>query len=128
MSEEFSVSWKSSKSQGKQRKYRLKAPLHIKQKLASSHLSKELRKKYNKRNTTLRKGDKVKVLQGPFRKQEGKVEKIELKKTKIFISGVEYSKKDGTKKMLALNPSNLMIMELNLDDKLRQKLLEKQNG
>jgi hypothetical protein len=38
---------------------------------------------------------------------------------------VEYTKKDGTKKMLPLNPSNLMITELNMDDKLRQKILEK---
>lgn len=125
MKKEFSISWKSSKKPNKQRKYRINAPLHIKQKMSSSHLSKELRKKYNKRSTSLRKGDKVKIIHGNFKKHEGKVERIELGKTRVFVSGVEYTKKDGTKKMLPLNPSNLMITELNMDDKLRQKLFEK---
>ena len=125
MKKEFSISWKSSKKPNKQRKYRINAPLHIKQKMSSSHLSKELRKKYNKRSTSLRKGDKVKIIHGNFKKHEGKVERIELGKTRVFVSGVESTKKDGTKKMLPLNPSNLMITELNMDDKLRQKLFEK---
>ena len=125
MRKEFSRAWKSSKKPNKQRKYRINAPLHIKQKLSSSHMSKELRKKYNKRSTSLRKGDKVKVIHGNFKKHEGKVERIELGKTRVFVSGIEYTKKDGTKKMLSLNPSNLMITELNMDDKLRQKLFEK---
>ena len=37
----------------------------------------------------------------------------------------ELTKRDGTKKLLALHPSNLMITELNLDDKMRQKALER---
>ena len=125
MKTKFSSSWKSSKKQSKQRKYRINAPLHIKQKLVSSHLSKELRKKHNKRNVILRKGDKVKVMQGNFKKYEGKVERVDLGSTRVYVSGVEYAKKDGTKKMLPLNPSNLMITELNMDDKLRRKILEK---
>nr|AJS12217.1 50S ribosomal protein L24, large subunit ribosomal protein L24 [uncultured archaeon] len=88
----------------------------------SSHLSKELRKKYGKRSIGLRKGDRVKVISGKFRKHEGKVENINLKKTYVFVSGLESMKKDGIKKLLALHPSNLMITELNLDDKLRQKM------
>ncbi len=125
MKTKFSSSWKSSRKPNKQRKYRLNAPLHIKQKLASSHLSKELKKKYNKRKIALRKGDKVKVMRGNFKKYEGKVERIELGKTRVYVSGVEYTKKDGTKRMLPLYPSNLMITELNMDDKWRQKILER---
>ena len=119
----FSSSWKSSKKQRKQRKYRFKAPLHIKQKFVSSHLSKELRKKYGKRNVSLRKGDKVKIMRGQFKKHEGKIDRIDLKKTRAFVSGVEITKRDGSKKQLALYPSNLMIIELNMDDKLRQQSL-----
>mgnify|MGYP001570032477 CR=1 FL=1 len=121
----FSTSWKGSKKQGKQRKYRISAPLHIKHKLMNSHLSKELRKKYGKRSISLRKGDKVKVMRGKFRKHEGKIESTDLKKTRIFVSGVEITKKDGTKKLLCFHPSNLMITELNLDDKFRQKVMER---
>ena len=121
----FSKTWKSSKKQRKQRKFRLEAPLHVKQKFVHTHLSKDLREKYSKRSIGLRKGDKIKVILGQFRKHEGKVERIDLKKTRVFVNGVEITKKDGTKKMIALNPSNLMITELNLDDKFRQKLLER---
>lgn len=121
----FSRTWKGSKKPRKQRKYRISAPLHIKQKLVHSHMSKELRKKYGKRSISLRKGDKVKVMKGTFRKHEGKVENITLKGIKVFVSGVEASKKEGTKKLLELHPSNLMITELNLDDKFRQKCLER---
>lgn len=121
----FSISWKGSKKPGKQRKYRLNSPMHVKQKFVHSHLSEELRKKYKKRNASLRKGDKVVVMRGNFKKHQGKVENISLKRLKVNIGGVEVTKKDGTKKRLLLDPSNLMIIELNLDDKLRQKNLER---
>lgn len=120
----FSIKWKGSKKPSKQRRYRLSAPLHIKQKLAHSHLSKDLRKKYGKRSAALRKGDKVKVMKGKFKKHEGKVESVGLRKTRAFVAGVETTRRDGTKKLLPLHPSNLMITELNLDDKLRQESLE----
>ena len=122
---EFSKAWKSSKNPGKQRKYRIKSPLHIKRKLLSAHLSKELRKRYGKRNIVLRKGDKVKVLSGQFKKHENKVEIINITKSRIFVNGIEITKKDGSKKQVAIHPSNLMITELNLDDKLRMKILER---
>ncbi len=121
----FSSTWKSSKKPRKQRKYRLSAPLHTKHKFVQSHLSRELRKKHGKRSIGLRKGDKVKIMLGQFRKHEGKIENIDLKKARVFVNGVELTKRDGTKRMLALHPSNLMITELNLEDKLRQKLLER---
>lgn len=122
---EFSKAWKSSKKPRKQRKFRFGAPLHIKQKFLHTHLSKDLRKKHGKRNIGLRKGDKVKIMRGQFKKHEGKIERIDMKSTKVFVNGVEITKKDGTKKLLALNPTNLMITELNMDDKLRQKSIER---
>ena len=121
----FSSTWKSSRKPRKQRKYRLNAPLHIKQKFMQSHLSKDLRKKYEKRSVGARKGDKVKIMHGKFKKHEGKLEGIDMKKTRVFVNGIELTKRDGTKKSLALHPSNLMITELNLEDKMRQKALER---
>ena len=105
----FSKTWKSSKKPRKQRKYRLNAPLHIRQKFVHVHVSKDLRKKYGRRNVGLRKGDKVRIMCGQFEKHEGKVEQVDLKKIRIFVSGVELAKKDGTKKLLALHPSNIMV-------------------
>jgi len=125
MKQKFSIRWKSSKQPRKQRKYRYNAPLHIKQKFMRAMLSKELRKKHGKRNFSLKKGDKVKVMVGQFRKHEGKIDRIDLKKSKVYISGVEVVKKDGTKTTYPFNPSNLMLTELNLDDKMRRKMLER---
>lgn len=122
---EFSGSWRKSGKPKKQRKYRIGAPLHIKQKLIHGHLSKDLRKKYGKRSIGLRKGDKVKITVGKFRKHEGKIGGINLKKSQIFVDGAEITKRDGTKKSIALHPSNLVVTELNIDDKLRQKMLER---
>ena len=125
MKKKFSTSWKRSKQARKQRKYRYNAPLHIKQKLVHTHLSVELRKKYNTRNVGLKKGDKVKVIRGQFRKHTGSVERIDLKKTKVYLSGIEITKKDGSKTTYPIHPSNLIITELNLDDKMRQKAIER---
>lgn len=122
---EFSSKWTSSRSRNKQRKYAAKAPLHIKRKLAGCHLSKELRAKHKTRTVILRKDDTVKVLRGNHRKKTGKIEKINLKKNIAFISGIDVTKKDGTKLPVAFRPSNLMITELNLDDKRRVEILER---
>ena len=121
----FSTEWKSSSKPKKQRKYRLNAVLHVKQKFMHSHLSKELRKKYGKRSMGLRKGDRVKILRGQFKKHEGKVERIDMRNTRVFINGAEYSKKDGTTILLGMSPSNIMITELAFEDKSRQKLAER---
>lgn len=125
MKKRFVSSWNSSKQPRKQRKYRYNAPLHIKNKFVSIHLTKELRDKHNKRNITVRKGDTVKVLRGQFKGRSGKVERVDLKATKIFITGIENIKKDGTKTLYPFNPSNLMITELDLNDKKRVKSMER---
>ena len=123
MKTKFSSSWIKSKQQRKQRKYRHNAPLHIKQKFVGAHLSKELRKKYGKRSMNVRKGDGVKIMRGQFKNKTGKVEEVNLKKTLTYVSGIEFVKKDGTKARYPIHPSNLMITELNMDDKMRNKIL-----
>src|SRR3989338_5879343 len=121
----FSTKWKGSSKPRRQRNHRMNAPLHIKKKFVHAHLSKDLKKKYGKRSTGLRKGDKVKVIIGEFRKHEGKIERIDLKKTQVFVSGIETTKKDGTKKLLPVHPSNLIITEMGMEDKIRQEILSK---
>ncbi len=120
----FSTSWKSSTQPRKQRKYRYNAPLHVKQNLVHAHLSPELRKKYGTRAIQVRKGDKVKVLRGKFKKTEAKVERVDLQRERIFVAGVETIKKDGSKVPLAVNASNIMITEVDTSDKKRKQRLE----
>ena len=123
----FSTSWKKSRQPRKQRLYRYNAPLHIKRRFVRAHLSKELRAKYNRRSLGLRKGDKVKVVRGQFKKTEGKIEKINTKRERLYIDGISVVKKDGTKVSYPINPSNVIITELSLDDRMRQRILERKN-
>ena len=121
----FSTSWKKSKQPRKQRLYRKNAPLHIKRKFMRAHLSKELRNRYKRRSLGLRKVDKVRIVHGQFKKKEGKIERIDTKREKLYVNGAEIVKKDGTKVLYPINPSNVIITEVNLDDKMRLKILER---
>ncbi|HLD89174.1 MAG TPA: 50S ribosomal protein L24 [Candidatus Nanoarchaeia archaeon] len=122
---DFSTKWKSSRSKRKQRKYRLNAPLHIKGKFMKSTLSKDLRKKYGVRNLRVRKGDKVRIMRGQFRKTTGRVENVDLKKEAVFVAGAEFIKKDGSKSVYPIHPSKIMIVEANIDDKERKKIVDR---
>jgi large subunit ribosomal protein L24 len=121
---DFSRSWKSSKKPGKQRKYRYNAPLHITGRFLKCHLNKQLRERYKTRSKRVRTGDKIKVMRGQFKGKEGKVEKVDVKKTKVYVTKIEWQKKDGSKSLYPLDPSNLMILELDTTDKKRFKQLK----
>ena len=124
----FSTHWKSSKQPRKRRKYQYNAPLHIKHKFLAAHLSKELIKRYGNRSIPVRKEDTVKVLRGQFKGKSGKIEKVFVKKTRVWIEGVNKTKRDGSKSFYPIHPSNLLITELNLSDERRKKALAKKNG
>jgi len=125
MKNKFSKSWIRSKQPRKQRKYIANAPINIRKKLIVSTLSKELRQKYKRRNFKLRKGDKVKIMRGQHKSKIGKVERINVKERKIYIQGIENIRKDGTKSICPIHPSNLMITELFIEDRKRKAALER---
>ena len=112
-------SWKASKQPRKQRGYSREAPLHRKSKLLGSHVSKDLKTKYKLRSLRLIKGDKVKVLRGSFKGKTGKIERVDLKKSKAYITGIEFVKRDGSKALYPVRTSNLLITDLNTADKRR---------
>ncbi|MBW2968457.1 50S ribosomal protein L24 [Candidatus Woesearchaeota archaeon] len=120
----FSSKWKASKKPSKQRSYRYQAPAHTMHKFLAAHLSEALRKKYGRRSVTLATGDKVKVVRGQFKGRENKIERADVKNTQVYITGVERTKKDGSKSLIPLRPASLLITELNLDDKKRKASLE----
>lgn len=128
MQKKFSRTWIRSIQPRKQRKYRHHAPLHVKQSFLGCHLSKDLIQKYGKRSVRIVKGDKIKILRGQFKGKDGKVERVSLKMTKVFVTGIDRTKKAGSKSMHALDPSNLTITELNLDDKKRKAAIERKGA
>jgi len=115
----FSLAWKSSSKGAKQRKYRLNSPLHVKRDFLSVSLSPNLRERYNTRNVTVRKGDTVKIVKGEFRGMTGKVNRADVKRSVVFVDGAERVRKDGTKAFFPLQPSNIMLTEVYVEDKLR---------
>jgi len=125
MKQKFSKSWKASKQVRKQRKYKANAPLHIKRKLLSVNLSKDLREKHGRRNISVIKNDIVKVLRGKYKEKQGKIIEVYTKKTMLAIEGIQVKKQDGSKVNVKLKPSNLQIIELNLDDKKRMKKINR---
>lgn len=115
----FSNTWKASKQPRKQRKYRYEAPLHIKHKFLSAHLSEELRKKHGIRSLPVRTGDEVKIMRGTFADKKAKVLNVEVNKSRVTLDGINRKKADGTKLNVYFNPSKLQIIALNLDDSRR---------
>lgn len=119
----WSKHWKSSKKPRKQRKYVYHAPLHVRHKFLSAHLSKELREKYKKRSFPARKGDEVQIMKGKYKKKTGKITRVNTSKIKVYIDGITRKKVDGSEVQVPIHPSNLKIVNLNLEDKKRIKAL-----
>lgn len=120
----FATSWKKSTQVRKQRKYRYNAPLHIKDTFLHVHLDAALRKKYGTRALRVRKGDSVKVVRGQYKGKVGKVESVDTAYTKVYVTGVQRSRKDGSKQFIPLQPSNLLITDIVTSDKKRMEKLK----
>ncbi|MCK4428958.1 MAG: 50S ribosomal protein L24 [Candidatus Aenigmarchaeota archaeon] len=128
MKSQFSKKWGNSTQPRKQRKYNLTAPLHIRQKFMHSNLSKELREKYETRSMPVRKDDTVKVMRGAFKGKIAKVTEISLKTLKVYLEGVTRKKVDGRDVQVPVQPSNLQIVSITMDDKKKIKILDRKKA
>ncbi len=117
-----------SKQPRKQRKSLYNAPLHIRRKLLTAPLSKELREKYWIKRLPVRKGDEVRIVRGSYAGMEGKVNRVDLKKIRIYIDGVTRERADGTPVFVPIHPSKVEIIKLDLSDKERRKIIERKKG
>jgi large subunit ribosomal protein L24 len=114
----------------KPRKQRLavySAPLHLRGRFLSAPLSPELRKKYGVRSLRVRKGDRVVVRRGDFKKMEGNVLDVDTKRGMIQVEGVLTTKADGTQVPRMVRPSNVMIVKL-AEDREREEILRRRGG
>jgi len=96
----------------------------VKSKQLSSHLSKELQKKYTKRSIRVIEGDTIRVLRGEFRGVTGKITKVSTQKNGVSVEGVKKEKLKGGNLDVFIHPSNLIVTDLNTEDKWRQNKLE----
>jgi large subunit ribosomal protein L24 len=96
----------------------------VKSKQLCSPLSKDLRKKYGKRSIRIIEGDTIRVLRGEFRGVAGKITKVSIQKNGVSVEGVKKEKLKGGNLDVFIHPSNLIITDLNNEDKWRQNKLE----
>lgn len=92
--------------------------------LVCSNLSENLKKQYNKKSTSVVKGDTVRIMRGEYKGVEGKVEKINTNKGKLSIEGVQREKIKGGQVKVLIHASNVKISSLNMDDKYRKNKFE----
>jgi len=111
-----------------QRKAFYNAPLHLRHKLASAHLSRELRDKLGIRSLPVVVGDRVMIMKGDYKGKTGKVAEVDLKGLWVKVEGITRKKADGTEVLVKFRPWNLLILDLNLKDKWRRRIIERRGG
>jgi len=92
--------------------------------LVCSNLSDNLKKQYNKKSTSVVKGDTVRIMRGEYKGVEGKVKKINTNKGKLSIEGVQREKIKGGQVKVLIHASNVKISSLNMDDNYRKNKFE----
>ncbi|XP_054766378.1 large ribosomal subunit protein uL24-like [Lytechinus pictus] len=114
-----------SSSRRKNRKRHFNAPSHVRRKLMSSPLSKDLRSKYDVRSIPIRKDDEVQVTRGHYKGQQiGKVVQVYRKKFVIYIERIQREKANGAQVYVGIHPSKVVITKLKMD-KDRKLILDR---
>jgi len=67
-------------------------------------------------------------MRGKFKGKQGKVGKVDVKRTRVQIEGIQRSKKGGEKLITWFHPSKIKIILLNTSDSRRMKSGKKAEG
>ena len=100
---------------------------HLTERRLRSPLSRALREKYGRRNVRVIAGDTIKVIRGEYSGIEGKIEKINMKRGSLAIEGIQREKVRGGNVKVEINSTNVIVTDLDLDDKYRQALIQRIN-
>ena len=107
-----------SSSRRKSRKAHFTAPSHIRRKIMSASLSKDLRAKHGIRSLPIRKGDEVQIVRGNMGNppREGKVTEVYRKKFIIHVERATFEKQHtGALIEVPIHPSNCVITKIKMD-------------
>lgn len=100
-------------------------PHHKRHKLMVAPLTKEARQKYGVKRMPIRVGDTVIIKKGRFKGIIGKVVKVIPKKLKIHVEGAMLRRAGGTMVHYPIYVYNVAIVDLDLSDPQRKKILER---
>ena len=99
-------------SRRKARRAHFGAPSHLRHRIMSASLSKDLRKKYGIRSAPIRKDDEVSVVRGSNKGTRGKVIQVYRKKFAVHIDKLTKTKANGAPFQVPIHPSNVVITKL----------------
>ena len=99
-------------SRRKSRRAHFAAPSHIRHRIMSATLSKDLRKKHGLRSAPVRKDDEVVVMRGTNKGHKGKIIQVFRKKFAIHIDKLTKNKANGAPYQIPIHPSNVSITKL----------------
>ncbi len=103
------------------------APSHIRYKLMSAGLSKELRQKHGIRSLPVRRDDEVMIVRGYYKDTKGKVTQVYRKKFALFIEKVTKIRPNGATRKIPIHPSNVVITKLKLTPD-RENLIQRKRA
>lgn len=121
---QWSQSWKSSKKAAKQKKFRENAPQHQKKSFVKAKLNDDLRERVGTSTLPVRQGDRCKIMRGDFKRETGEVSTVDYNDYKLKIEGVKREKVDGSDVKVAVDPSNVILTRLELEDERRLRNYE----
>ncbi len=113
----------SPHSPRRQRKALYTADTFERRRRMSVLLSRELRARFRRRSTPVRKGDTVRVLAGSFVGREERVARVDRRDYSVTLDNVPLKAADEKMKPLALRTAHLVITRLNLSDPWRRRSL-----
>ena len=101
----------------------LHVPKHVRDAMICSSLADNLREQYTRKSVRVKKGDNVRVMRGEYSGIEGKIEKVNTQRGTLAIEGVQREKVRGGNVKVQIHASNVQVIGLNLEDKLRENRL-----
>ena len=96
---------------------------HTRDSSVAAHLNYSLHQQYHIRSLRVIKGDTVRVMRGEYGGIEGKVDSVNTMTGTLAIEGIQREKVRGGNVKVRIHSSNVLITNLNLDDKRRQENL-----
>merc|ERR1712146_363333 len=100
----------------------------LKRRLMATHLSKDLKRKYNVRAVPIRKDDEVIVVRGQLKGSKGKVTWVYRKRWCIYVEKLVKQKLNGQPVNIPIDPSKCVITKLKIDRDRNELLARKERG
>eukprot|EP00802_Teleaulax_amphioxeia_P027160 Tamp_28421.p1 GENE.Tamp_28421~~Tamp_28421.p1 ORF type:complete len:149 (-),score=51.56 Tamp_28421:366-812(-) len=117
-----------SSARRKCRKAHFSAPSHVRRKVMTASLSKELRTKHGVRSLPIRKDDEVQIVRGKHAKEAvAKVTTVYRRRYCIHVDRIIKEKTNGAQVPVPIHPSKVQITKLKLD-KDRKALIERKKA